>query len=103
MIPPILEAKILSDGVKSYDLNVQEGKVEFLKGFKTNTYGINGDFLGPTLKVQKNDTIKINVNNSLREETVIHWHGLKIPGINDGGPNREVVSNSSWNTQFTLN
>ncbi len=103
MIPPILEAKILKDGVKSYDLNVQEGKVEFLKGFKTNTYGINGDFLGPTLKVQKNDTIKINVNNSLREETVIHWHGLKIPGINDGGPNRAVVSNSSWNTQFTLN
>jgi len=103
VIPPILEPKILSDGVKSYDLNVQEGKVEFLKGFKTNTYGINGAFLGPTLRVSSNDTIIMTVQNSLREETVIHWHGLKIPGISDGGPNRAIVPNSSWTTQFTLN
>merc|ERR1711879_561098 len=101
-IPPILEPKIVN-GIKEFDLNVQKGKVDFLKGIKTNTYGVNTDFLGPTIKVNKNDTLKMNVKNSLNEETVIHWHGLKVPGVNDGGPNRSIHPNKTWTTQFKIN
>ncbi|NQY95216.1 MAG: multicopper oxidase domain-containing protein [Campylobacteraceae bacterium] len=102
-IPPLLEAQISSNGQKVFNLDLKEGKVEFLKGLVTNTYGVNGDFLGPTIKVRKNDSLKINVKNSLREETVMHWHGLKIPGFNDGGPSRAISPNTSWSTEFTIN
>lgn len=102
-IPPILEPKIHQDGTKEYNLNVQEGKVAFLNGVQTKTFGVNTDFLGPTIRVKKEDTIKINVKNSLKEETVLHWHGLKVPGINDGGPNRSIKPNNTWSTQYKIN
>ena len=102
-IPPILEPKLLKNGVKEYFLNVQEGEVAFLNGVKTKTYGVNADFLGPTISVQRNDTIKINVKNSLKETTILHWHGLKVPGVNDGGPNREIIPNDSWTTEYKIN
>ena len=102
-IPPILEPKILKDGTKEYNLNVQEGEVEFLNGAKTKTYGVNTNFLGPTIRVKKSDIVKFNVKNFLKEETVIHWHGLKVPGENDGGPNRSIHPNKTWITQFEIN
>jgi FtsP/CotA-like multicopper oxidase with cupredoxin domain len=102
-IPPILEPKILKNGVKEYNLNVQEGSIDFLKNAKTKTYGVNTDFLGPTIRVERNDTIKINVKNSLKEETVLHWHGLKVSGVNDGGPNRSIKPNNTWTTQYKIN
>lgn len=102
-IPPILKPNILENDIKEFNLNVQQGKVDFLNGAKTNTYGVNGDFLGPTIRVSKNDTVKINVKNALQEETVIHWHGLKVPGINDGGPNRSIKPNDTWTTQYKIN
>jgi len=102
-IPPILNPIILKNGTKEYNLNVQEGEVEFLKGAQTKTYGVNTDFLGPTIRVKRNDKIKINVKNSLKEETVLHWHGLKVPGINDGGPNRAIPPNATWSTQYKIN
>ncbi len=102
-IPPIMEPKILKDGIKEYNLNVQEGVVEFLKNGKTKTYGVNTDFLGPTIRVKRDDTVKINVKNSLKEETVLHWHGVIVPGINDGGPNRAIQPNDTWSTQYKIN
>jgi len=102
-IPPILKPNVLTNGVKEYNLNVQEGEVEFLNGAKTKTYGVNTDFLGPTIRIKKDETIKINVHNSLLEETVLHWHGLKIKGVSDGGPNRVILPKQSWTTQYKIN
>ncbi len=102
-IPEILEPKIYIDGIKEFNLNVKEGKVNFLDGATTKTYGVNANFLGPTIRVKKEDNIRINVKNSLKEETVLHWHGLKIPGVNDGGPNRSIYPNKTWVTQFKIN
>lgn len=100
-IPAILEPKV-SNGIKEYNLNVQEGLVEFLNGAKTKTFGVNTNFLGPTIKVKGDDTLKFNVTNSLKEDTVIHWHGLKVPGENDGGPNRVIKPNNTWSTQYKI-
>ena len=102
-IPPIIEPLRSLDGIKVYNLNVQEGEVAFLNGAKTKTFGVNGDFLGPTIRVKRNDTIEINVKNALNEETVLHWHGLKVPGVNDGGPNRAIKPNDTWTTQYKIN
>ncbi len=102
LIPPLAKASVLKDGTKEFNLNLQEGEVSFLQGAKTKTYGINGNFLGPTIKVERNDSIKINVKNSLKEESVIHWHGLHLEGHNDGGPNRSIKKNTSWSTTFKI-
>lgn len=101
IIPPILEPKI-KNGTKVYDLNVQEGKMAFLDGVKTETFGVNTNFLGPTIRVNRGDNVQINVKNSLKENTVLHWHGVKVPGICDGGPNRAIKPNNSWTTNFSI-
>jgi len=103
IIPKILEPDSLANGLKHYTLTVQEGKKRFFKNRETFTYGINGNYLGPTLRVKNKETLKMLVNNQLKEETVIHWHGLKIPGIHDGGPSRAILPKQSWNTSLSVN
>ncbi len=48
-IPALLEGTAGADG-KIYELGVAAGKSEFLPGLSTPTLGINGAYLGPTIR-----------------------------------------------------
>ncbi|WP_414839172.1 multicopper oxidase family protein [Carnobacterium sp. TMP28] len=102
-IPPLLEDKNPENGKVEFDLTVQYGETEFFEGHKTETLGYNGDYLGPIIKVNKGDEVKINVENSLNEMTTVHWHGLEVPAEMDGGPHQTIAPNSTWNPYFTIN
>ena len=52
-IPPILEDEDPSPTSSSLTLIAQESTKEFLQGKNTKTYGYNGDYLGPTIRVKK--------------------------------------------------
>ena len=77
--------------------------MDFLNGALANTYGVNQDFLGPTIRVNKKDKILIRVKNSLDEITTLHWHGLKVKGDSDGGPHSIIEPNSSWSANIDIN
>ena len=47
-IPPLLTGT-------TFNLNVQSGTTQLYPGNPTPTYGINGSFLSPTLRVNKGD------------------------------------------------
>lgn len=89
LIPPIAEK--VADGEVDYEIIAQEGKTEFYPDIETDTYGYNGALLGPTLRLEEGETIKVRVGNELAEPTTFHWHGLEIPGEEDGGPQQEVL------------
>ncbi|KAI5074419.1 hypothetical protein GOP47_0010380 [Adiantum capillus-veneris] len=38
---------------------------------------VNGQFPGPNVYVRQNDRVYIKVSNHIREETSIHWHGVR--------------------------
>jgi FtsP/CotA-like multicopper oxidase with cupredoxin domain len=101
-IPPLAKYKIIN-GKKIFDLTVQKGEKNFLGNFKTPTYGINGDFLGPTIKVTNQDKLEINVTNKLDENTTLHWHGLHIDGKYDGGPHQVISINDTWTAKLNIN
>jgi len=101
-IPPLLEDKNPEEGKAEFDLNVQYGKKEFIEGQETETLGYNGNYLGPIIRVDKGDDVKINVANTLDEPTTVHWHGLEVPGEMDGGPHQVVDPKSSWQPYFTI-
>ncbi|GFZ19929.1 laccase 12 [Actinidia rufa] len=42
-----------------------------------NIITVNGQFPGPTLKVQNGDTLVVKVLNSARSNVTIHWHGIR--------------------------
>ncbi len=100
-IPPLAEYK-LKDGKKIFDLTIQKGEKSFFEDIKTETYGVNGDFLGPTIKVNNKDKVEINVTNKLDEETTLHWHGLHINGKNDGGPHQIISPNNTWKAKLKI-
>ena len=48
------------------------------------TYG--GTLPGPLIRAKVGDRVIIEFENSLPEETTIHWHGLRVPAAMDGVP-----------------
>ena len=98
LIPPVLSGT-------NFDLSVQNGMTQFFPGINTPTYGINGNILGPTLIVNKWDSITINVTNNLTgtgNSTTMHWHGLHVPAHADGGPHQIIEQGTTWSPQFQI-
>ncbi|MCA9735060.1 multicopper oxidase domain-containing protein, partial [candidate division KSB1 bacterium] len=85
-----------------FNLNLQNGTYQFYAGQNTQTMGVNGAILGPTLIVNKGDFIDITVNNHLEDTTTIHWHGMHVSAANDGGPHTTIAPGASWNPRFTV-
>ncbi len=89
----------------TFNLNIQNGVTQFYQGINTPTYGINGPLLAPTLIVNKWDWVTMNVTNSLTgtgNSTTIHWHGLHVPAMDDGGPHQIINQGSTWSPSFQI-
>ncbi|KAK2609370.1 hypothetical protein QQS21_002151 [Conoideocrella luteorostrata] len=52
-------------------------------GFKREVYLINGLQPGPLIDVEEGDDVEVHVQNDLKVETAIHWHGLMQRGTPD--------------------
>lgn len=100
-IPPLLDGTI-KDGKRVFDLRLQAGISEFFKGYQTPSIGINGAYLGPVLRARRGDTVRIHVNNRLDESSTLHWHGLRVPGLADGGPHQVVRPGQTWTPEFLI-
>ncbi len=98
IIPPVLTGT-------TFNLIVQNGVTQFYAGINTPTYGINGALLAPTLIVNKGDLDTINVTNNLTgfgNSTTIHWHGMHVPAMFDGGPHQVIAQNTTWSPHFQI-
>ncbi len=100
-LPPLYEGKF-TNGKRVFNLNLQHGEMEFFKGLKTKTLGINAPFLGPTLRAKKGEFIQINVKNSLRFDSTLHWHGFELPAKMDGGPHQVIKPDTTWKPEFKV-
>lgn len=85
-----------------FDLNINQSSKSFFPGFQTNTIGINNDYLGPTLILNKGDFVTLNVQNNLDETTTIHWHGMHVSAKNDGGPHTTIPNGTTWSPSFEV-
>ena len=92
-IPPLLEPTVKNDGTKHFTLTMQKGETEFLPGKMTDTFGINGSYLGPTIRVSREDRVSFDVVNQLGETSTLHWHGMLLASI-DGW--RSPSNDTSW-------
>src|SRR5699024_10539465 len=85
-----------------YTVKAQKGETEFFDGTKTNTLGYNGTFLGPMIRFDKGETVKIRTVNELDEETTFHWHGLEVAGDVDGGPHSALEPGEEKMIEFKV-
>lgn len=86
----------------TFNLNVQNGIRQFVGSNNTPTYGYNGNFLGPTLLINKGDSITLNVTNSIAQSTTVHWHGFHVEAMNDGGPHQIILPGATWSPSFKM-
>ncbi len=66
---------------------------------------VNGSVPGPVLRFREGETVTINVRNTLRESTSIHWHGLYLPSAMDGVPGlsfRGIAPGETFTYRFPI-
>ncbi|TAH44380.1 MAG: T9SS type A sorting domain-containing protein [Bacteroidetes bacterium] len=86
----------------SFSLDIIDTSHVFYPGFSTHTFGVNASYLGPTLILNKGDSVNIMVNNRLMDTTTIHWHGLHVSPQNDGGPHIFIPPSTTWNPSLVV-
>lgn len=91
--PPILTTGILETGIASQEL---------WTGLTTQTYVLNGSFLGPTIKIHRNDTLNVRLLNRLTEDAILHWHGIIAPAPMDGHPKYGIKPNAEYAYSFPI-
>jgi FtsP/CotA-like multicopper oxidase with cupredoxin domain len=94
-IPPLLEGERTGERV-AFGLELQTGSSELLPGRRTPTWGANGTHLGPTIRLRRGDAVTARVRNGLPEATSLHWHGMELPAVADGGPHSMIAAGAEW-------
>ncbi len=95
--------ELRADAAGTIKLDAQTGAMRFLGDRETATYGINGPYLGPALRLRRGETATVQVINNVPENITMHWHGLIIPGSADGGPHQVIAPGKSWRTRLSVN
>ena len=90
------------DGRRQFHLTVAEGTRRFLPGRQTPTAGVNGPYLGPTLRLRRGEHVDLVVQNNLDEMTTMHWHGMHVPARMDGTPHQRIEPGESWTASFEV-
>lgn len=101
-IPPLATGVTEPDGTRVFTLDMRRGRTEFRPGEPTNTWGFNGDHLGPTLRARRGDRVRVDITNSLPEASTVHWHGMRLPAAMDGGPHQPIPAGGRWSPEWTV-
>lgn len=84
------------------NLTIQNGTKQFYAGAITQTMGINGNLLAPTIILRKHQNVTMNVTNNIDDTTTIHWHGMHVAPENDSGPHITILSGAIWSPTFPI-
>jgi len=97
-IPEVLDLRGGNQGA----LTARLSSAQFLQGRSTETAGYSADYLGPVLRVNRGETARLKLGNSISEPVSVHWHGLHIEGAQDGGPHSPVNPNATVNAALDI-
>ena len=64
-------------------------------------YG-NKEYQNPTIRIKRGNQFSARLQNDLDEPTIIHWHGLHLPGVMDGHPRTTIPAGAHYDYAFTV-
>lgn len=91
-IPPLLESR----RGKPVILGFQTAQTKLIDDKVAEVWGINGNYLGPTVKVKQGDFVKLSYRNSLSQSVAINIQGLQVPSELMGGIGHSLKTEESW-------
>jgi suppressor of ftsI len=74
-VPPLLESR---RGQPLF-LTLQRSHWSFTPGTRAPVWGINGRYMGPTIRVWSGDDVKLIYSNRLTENVAMTIRGLQVP------------------------
>jgi FtsP/CotA-like multicopper oxidase with cupredoxin domain len=101
-IPPLAPSTVDAAGRRVFDLTLQHGDSDLGADQPTATMGINGAYLGPTLRAERGEQVRVKVSNELGESSTLHWHGMHLPARMDGGPHQLVAGGDTWSPTWRV-
>lgn len=81
---------------------VQRYFAKLVKGPANTLAEIPGSYLGPVMRFEKGQKIRINLHNQLDEATITHWHGLHVPAEMDGHPLYAIDKGQTFVYEFEM-
>ena len=73
--------------ISGEDIRLRVGHVmRTIDGKRSHGIGVNGTAPAPLIRLREGQNVRLHVENTLDEETSIHWHGLLLPFQMDGVP-----------------
>jgi FtsP/CotA-like multicopper oxidase with cupredoxin domain len=81
---------------------VQQYTAKLLHGPEHSVTEISGSYLGPIIRLQKGQKVRIYLRNRLDEDTITHWHGLHVPAEVDGHPMYAIGSGQTFVYEFEV-
>ncbi len=85
-VPPILEPVRSDANVDYYEMTQKVGKADILPGLKTEVWGYDGIFPGPTIENRSGRKTVVRQINELPVPVSTHLHGGRTPSESDGFP-----------------
>ncbi len=78
--------EMAADGFRVLHARPGEARLRGPREAPTPIWGYEGMSPGRTLRVKQGQPLKVRLTNNLKQDTVIHWHGLRLPNAMDGVP-----------------
>lgn len=88
-------------------LHARSSTFEFLDGKPSSVLVYEGEYGGktfqnPILRIRTGGRFKARLQNDMDEPSIIHWHGLHVPGDMDGQPRSTVGPGGTFDYAFTV-
>ncbi|MFE3599721.1 multicopper oxidase family protein [Streptomyces sp. NPDC059142] len=99
-VPGVARPVNTSGGVDRYEIVQRAADLEILPGLRTQVWGYDGQFPGPTIVGRSGRRALVTVRNELPVPTSTHLHGGVTPPGSDGYPTDIVVS-KGWRQPST--
>jgi FtsP/CotA-like multicopper oxidase with cupredoxin domain len=90
---------------KVFTLTAQNVQWEVSKGQFVDAMAFNGQIPGPQIEVSYGDHVRIELQNQLDQPTVLHFHGMTVPNVQDGVPyvtQDPIMPGEYWTYEFTV-
>ncbi|PKM12191.1 MAG: bilirubin oxidase, partial [Gammaproteobacteria bacterium HGW-Gammaproteobacteria-3] len=81
---------------------VQQYFAKLVKGPADTLTELPGSYLGPVMRFQTGQKIRITLHNQLDEVSITHWHGLHVPAKIDGHPLYSLDKGQSFVYEFEM-
>lgn len=103
MAPATGAAGAQSDDIRMLHARPGESRLRGSREAPTAIWGYEGIVPGPLLRVRQAEELRVRLVNELKQPTVIHWHGLRLPNAMDGVPHltqTAVAPGASFDYRF---